>query len=114
MTTSIEIWDIAKKCDCVELLVQAAEECSEMAQACCKLLRVMDGKTPVSEEHARAALVEELADVHVTATALEWNLLTLDERVKMNTIEREKIERWKDRIAERTQNEINRNTSSDK
>lgn len=101
MTTIIEIWDIAQKCDRVELLVQAAEECSEMAQACCKLLRAMDGKTPVTEAEARACLVEELADVHVTMTALEWSLLTLDERVKMNTIEREKIERWKDRIAER-------------
>lgn len=104
MTTSVEIWDIAQKCDRVELLVQAAEECSEMAQACCKLLRAMDGKTPVTEAEARASLVEELADVHVTLTALEWNILTIDEQVKMNTIEREKIDRWKGRIAERTAN----------
>lgn len=96
--TQFDAYEIAQRCGERELLVQTAEECSELAQACCKLLRALDGKTPVSEKQARAALVEELADVHVTMQALEWRVLTIEERVIMNVTEDEKLERWKQRI----------------
>lgn len=96
--TRFDAYEIAQRCGERELLIQTAEECSELAQACCKLLRVLDGKTPVPEKQARAALVEELADVHVTMQALEWRVLTIDERVTMNITEDEKLDRWRRRI----------------
>lgn len=55
-----------------ELLAQPAEECSEAAQAALKLRRAGSGEnpTPVSEEDAFHKLIEELADVMLSASVL--------------------------------------------
>ena len=49
----------------MKLLIQIAEECSELAQACLKLVRVIEGDSPVSEADARDNLLEERGDVLV-------------------------------------------------
>ena len=44
-------------------LIQLAEEASELSQASLKLVRAMDGDTPVPEMDAKMHLLEEIADV---------------------------------------------------
>ena len=46
-------------------LLQLAEEATELAQASLKMIRAMDGDTPVGEETAWAHVLEEMADVDV-------------------------------------------------
>lgn len=51
---------------------QLAEECSELAQAALKLIRVWNKETPIAEETVLASYLEELADVWVMlSTALQ-------------------------------------------
>ena len=44
---------------------QLAEECSELSQAALKLVRSVNGETPVHPIEARAKYLEEMADVMV-------------------------------------------------
>lgn len=66
---NLEIMDRDEKImECLgeeEILLQLAEECSELAKAALKLRRVLDGRnpTPKTEEEARADLIEEVADI---------------------------------------------------
>lgn len=46
-------------------LIQLAEEAAELAQASIKMIRAMEGDTPVGEETAWAHVLEEMADVEV-------------------------------------------------
>ena len=42
---------------------QLAEECTELAHAALKMVRVMNHETPKAPEEAMEALIEEMADV---------------------------------------------------
>lgn len=75
-------------------LIQFAEECSEASQAALKLVRAMDGDTPVPEHKAAVNLLEEIADVYVSALALEPDPMTIE------AIARKKTKRWERRINE--------------
>ena len=80
-----------------ELLCQMAEEAAELAQAALKLRRAITGKnpTPVSVEDARAALLEEIADVELC----EWALrISSDHQAIINKIVGTKLRRWVDRL----------------
>ena len=81
-----------------EMLSQLAEECCELGQAALKLRRVLDKKnpTPVTEEEARANLVEEAADVY---NALGFLLNAEDHITAYNIIQRKK-DRWLGRLEE--------------
>ena len=59
-------------------LIQFAEECAEASQAALKLVRAMDGDTPVPEHRAAVNLLEEIADVYVTALALDPDPMTIE------------------------------------
>ena len=85
-------------------LIQFAEECAEASQAALKLVRAIDGDTPVSEYKAAVHLLEEIADVYVTALALEPDPMTIE------GIGRQKIKRWEARLNEQ-EAETNRSTS---
>lgn len=81
-----------------ELLILLGEEASELAQAALKLRRASfkpkGNETPVSENDAYNGLLEEMADVELLIT-----LLVPDEDYNtINTIMREKLNRWKGRI----------------
>lgn len=80
-----------------DLLIQAAEEASELAQALTKYYRVTHGSnpTPVSLQDARDALVEEIADVNVAAEAVRLKLMISCDDIA--EVEDEKIARWKER-----------------
>lgn len=75
-------------------LIQLAEEASELAQACLKLVRVMDGDTPLPEQYVRDNLIEEMADVSVCMTALQ-DIAPLSQVGEIIT---QKAQRWEDRL----------------
>ena len=54
------------------MLEQTAEECSELAKAAIKLLRILynENPTPVTEEEAQEALEEEFSDVILCSSEL--------------------------------------------
>lgn len=65
MTESDMVLAIRQAISPVARLAQLQEEAAELAQACSKLLRIMDGTnpTPVTEEEAWENLHEEFDDV---------------------------------------------------
>ena len=75
-------------------LIQLAEEAAELSQASCKLLRAIKGQTPVTEAEACAHLLEEMADVYVTALALNPDRMTVE------AIAWQKSRRWEERLNE--------------
>ena len=82
--------------DRLERLLQLAEECTELAHAALKLVRVMEGTnpTPVNMCEAEDALMEEIADVLVCMdAAIEDRNFPEIER-KMDA----KIARWRERL----------------
>ena len=81
-----------------DLLIQAAEEASELAQAATKYYRVIHGSnpTPVTLDAARNALIEEIADVNVAVEAVRLKLMISCDDIA--DVENEKIERWKERV----------------
>ena len=75
-------------------LIQLAEECSECSQAALMLIRAMNNDTPVPEHRAAVHLLEEIADVYVSALALEPDPMTIE------AIARQKTNRWERRLNE--------------
>ena len=75
-------------------LIQLAEEASELAQACLKLVRVMDGDSPAPEQAVRDNLIEEMADVSVCMTALQ----DIAPLAQVGEIMNQKAQRWEDRL----------------
>ncbi len=82
------------------ILIQLAEECGELTQACAKLLRSWTGDTPVSPQDCRQSLLEEIADVEVCMDVLRYKLTPMEIQY-CNVTYRDKINRWKERIAEK-------------
>ena len=82
-----------------ELLVQLAEEASELAQAALKFHRVLDGRnpTPVRLSEAFANLQEEVADVLLCLRVLDINTADHEYWVGMEA----KLERWVGRLREK-------------
>ena len=75
-------------------LIQLAEEAAELSQAALKLVRARHGDTPVTPLQASAHLLEEMADVYVTALALNPDRMTVE------AIARQKSKRWEERLNE--------------
>ncbi len=84
-----------------ELLAQFAEECAELGKAALKLRRVYSGKnpTPVKRSEAFDNVVEEMADVFLCISVLDF-----DSSEVMNAcgeISDKKLTRWVERLKER-------------
>ena len=77
-------------------LIQLAEEASELSQAALKLVRARHGETPVTTYQASVHLLEEMADVYVTALALRPDRMTIE------AIARQKSRRWEERLNGKT------------
>lgn len=75
-------------------LIQLAEEAAELSQAALKLVRAMDGQTPVTEEEARKHLREEAADVQACMRCV---FTDADDAV-IWTMMLKKLERWSSRL----------------
>lgn len=71
-----------------------AEESAELSQAALKMIRAIEGDTPVSEAEALSSLIEESADVLngliVTLTRKQWDSVI--------RIMKRKLERWEKRL----------------
>lgn len=78
-------------------LSQLAEECAELTKAALKMVRAMNGDTPVTVVEARENLTEEIADVNVCMAALQ-DVAPLSEILEKMT---EKANRWEDREDEK-------------
>lgn len=80
----------------LDLLVQLAEEASELSAAAAKMVRVIRGvnPTPVKYEEALAALLEEAADVQVVL----GEVLNMDDWEKVAILRTEKLSRWTRRL----------------
>lgn len=76
------------------LLIQLAEESSELSQAALKYVRVLRSETPVSEQDARTHLIEEIADVSVCMTALNRTAPAAE----ICEVIAQKVQRWEDRL----------------
>ena len=81
-----------------ELLWLLVEECAELIHAVAKLRRVRNSKnpTPVTEEEAKAALLEEIADVSICLTALGADSGL--NRMKIQAEVDRKTRRWAERL----------------
>lgn len=77
-----------------ERLIQLAEECSELAQASLKLVRALNGQTPVSEEQARKDWIEEMGDV---AVCMKFMMDKATEAA-IQAVADYKTERWENRL----------------
>lgn len=79
-----------------EILCQLAEEAAELAQAALKLRRALDGTnpTPVSQDAAAEALLEEFADVTLCGRLLHLH----EQSDKIKAIREKKRARWVARL----------------
>lgn len=77
-------------------LMQLVEEATELAQAACKYARIKDGTnpTPVTEEKAWLAMLEEFDDVINAAKVVGLK----DSRIRQF----DKMIRWRERLQERS------------
>ena len=85
---------IRRKMPMVERLAGLAEEACELAQAALKLRRVFDGTnpTPKREEDAIDDLIEEIADVNLYLSIIDYSKCEVDRIMK------QKKERWERRL----------------
>lgn len=71
-----------------------AEEAAELSQAALKLIRAIEGDTPVTEAEAMTNLIEEAADVFngliVVLTRKQWD--------SVKRVMRAKLARWERRL----------------
>ena len=79
-------------------LIQLAEEAAELSQACLKLIRQMDGQTPVPETDCKMHLLEEIADVALCSKVLTSRV---DDRI-VTEIMAAKYKRWEERLEQKT------------
>ena len=81
------------------LLLQLAEECSELGKAALKMERIIDGRnpTPKTFEEAYGDLREEAADVYCVLGLI----LSAEDHLEIYKIIEQKKERWLNRLEER-------------
>ena len=84
-----------------ELMAQLAEEAAELAHAALKLRRAIDGTnpTPATVEEARAAMIEEAADVLLLVMPSPEEQKQVLEQIR--EIQDVKLRRWADRLREK-------------
>lgn len=80
------------------LVIKLSEECSELAQACAKLLSVWKNATSMREDEAVEHIMEEMADVRNHMHGLEVALLDEYQIESIGEIQRRKIERMRKRL----------------
>lgn len=83
---------IAEKLGRDEMLLQLAEECSELSQACLKTVRANKGLTPKTFDECKDSLAEELNDVKVCMELVESLVPSLQS--KQEFYREYKTDRW--------------------
>ena len=74
------------------MLLQLAEECSELSQACLKMVRANKGLTPKTIDECKDSLAEELSDVKVCIELIESFVTGL--QPKQEFYREYKTDRW--------------------
>lgn len=84
---------VRSKLENIDILLQLAEEASELSQAASKQARILRGvnPTPVTYSESIDNLKEEFADVLVC-------MHVLSDDVDVSNIYHDKLERWSDRV----------------
>ena len=80
------------------LVIKLAEECSELAQACAKLLTVWKGATSMRVDEAWEHVMEEMADVRNHMCGLEVTMLSKNDIKGIEEIQKRKMQRMKTRL----------------
>ena len=83
---------IAGKLGQDEMLLQLAEECSELSQACLKMVRASKGLTPKTIGECKDCLAEELNDVKMCMELVESLIAGLQS--KQELYREYKTDRW--------------------
>lgn len=90
------------------MLRQLAEENCELAQASLKLVRAMNGETPMSIADARAAFLEEYADVLLMTTIfMSADIISDEESVDVENAMTNKLDRFCRRVLNKNQSPAN-------
>lgn len=90
--------EVLKKYGAEYLVIKLAEECSELAQACAKLLSVWRFATSMRYDEVMEHIMEEMADVRNQMCGLEVALLDEYEIESIAEIQKRKLERMKKRM----------------
>lgn len=93
-----ELIFIIANTDTNRLMDQMIEECAELIQACTKVKRSLRGDASIQADAAYGMLVEEMADVLNVQRVTADRVLTSAERVRMEEIKDQKMQRWAERI----------------
>ena len=80
------------------LVIKLAEECSELAQACAKLLSVWKDATSMRYDEVIEHIMEEMADVRNHMCGLEVALLDEYDIQSIAEIQKRKLARMKTRL----------------
>lgn len=98
-----------------ELLAQLAEEAAELSQAALKYRRALDGTNParIGSDAAYANLLNEFADVELSIWALGIPC-GKDEADSICMVIAEKMDRWRQSLAARTQEQPKENAHEEK
>lgn len=83
------------------ILIQLAEEAAELSQAALKLVRAINGDTPVTEAEARKHVLEEIADCLVCGSLL----IGEPEKLAIEVIMEQKMQRWEERLEQAAEND---------
>ena len=83
-----------------EIAAQLAEECAELGHAALKLRRTMmtGNPTPVSFATALDMLKEELADLHLVLSVLDYRMRVIPDEKELKRRCEAKAERWIQRL----------------
>ena len=84
--------EIAKVLGREEILLQLAEECSELSQSCLKMVRAYKGLTPKTIDECKDNLTEELNDVKMCMEMIESLIDGLQNKQK--SYKEYKTNRW--------------------
>lgn len=90
--------EVSEKLGMDGVLMQLAEECGELVQACGKVYRARHDQTPVSLDEAFDALIEELADVSLMIDTTLDGICSFGHVKKYFTTYSEKQKRMFDRL----------------
>lgn len=110
MAQEESIRTIKEKLYTVDIILQLAEETSELSAAAAKWVRIVEGRnpTPVSYTAAWMNLLEEIADVQ---NCIDCILCTKD-RAIVQAMAKSKLTRWADRLRTKEAEDEERNKSA--
>ena len=90
--------EVLKKYGTEYLVIKLMEECSELAQACAKLLTVWKGATSMRVDEAWEHIMEEMADVRNHMCGLEVTMMSKNDIQGIEEIQKRKLARMKTRL----------------